>query len=128
MIKYTVEAYADGTKFWYLNDKLHREGGPAIERANGTKSWYLSGELHREDGPAVEGAKGAKFWLLNGTLHREEGPAIEYAGGDREWYLDGKFITEQEHKKATAKATCAGKEVEIDGVTYVLKLKGQDNE
>jgi len=26
------------------------------------------------------------------------------------------------------KATCDGKEVEIDGVTYVLKLKGQDDE
>ena len=26
------------------------------------------------------------------------------------------------------KATCAGREIEIDGVTYVLKLKGQDDE
>ena len=71
---------------------------------------------------------GTKFWFLNGKRHREDGPAIEYADGGKEWYLDGKFITEQEYKKSTTKATCDGKEVEIDGVTYVLKLKGQDDE
>ena len=32
-------------------------------------------------------------------------------------------MTEQEHKKASTKAACDGKEVEIDGVTYVLKEK-----
>ena len=31
MIEYTVKVRADGTKEWYLNDKLHREDGPAIE-------------------------------------------------------------------------------------------------
>jgi hypothetical protein len=31
-----------GNKFWYDTDgKLHRDDGPAIERANGRKSWYL---------------------------------------------------------------------------------------
>ncbi len=33
----------DGNKYWYLNDKLHREDGPAIEYANGNKSWYING-------------------------------------------------------------------------------------
>jgi len=28
---------SDGTKKWYINDLLHREDGPAIERADGTK-------------------------------------------------------------------------------------------
>ena len=105
MIKYTVEVYPDGTKLWYLNGKFHREDGPAIEYAYGDKFWYLNGKLHREGGPAVENAYGTKFW-----------------------YLNGKLLTEQEHKKATTKATCDGKEVEIDGVTYVLKEKGQDDE
>ena len=72
MIEYTVKVRADGTKEWYLNDKLHREDGPAIEFANGDKSWYLNGKLHREDGPAVEYASGSKSWYLNGKLHREE--------------------------------------------------------
>ena len=34
----------DGTKSWYLNGKLHREDGPAIECADGNKFWYLNGE------------------------------------------------------------------------------------
>ena len=36
--------WASGTKEWYLNDKLHREDGPAMEFANGTKWWYLNDE------------------------------------------------------------------------------------
>ena len=79
MIEYTVKVYPNGDKSWYLNDKLHREDGPAYEGANGTKSWYLNGKRHREDGPAVEYANGSKFWYLN----------------DEE-------VTEEEHKRMTS--------------------------
>ena len=44
MIEYTVKVYANGDKYWYLNGKLHREDGPAIEYANGSKSWFLNNE------------------------------------------------------------------------------------
>jgi hypothetical protein len=87
---------------------------------SGTKSWFLNGKLHREDGPAIEGSGGAKFWYLNDKFHREDGPAIEYYNGDKSWYLDGKKLTEQEHKAATSKPTCEGKIVEIDGKKYKL--------
>jgi len=33
-----------------------------------TKRWFLNGKLHREDGPAVEWPNGTKFWCLNGKL------------------------------------------------------------
>ena len=73
MIEYTVKVYEDGTKYWYLNDKLHREDGPAIELVNGSKFWYLNAKLHREDGPAIEYANGGKYWCLNGKhLTQEE--------------------------------------------------------
>ena len=73
MIEYTVRVYKDGTKFWYLNGKYHREDGPACEYAHGTKLWFLNGEYHREDGPAVEYADGSKYWYLNGKhLTQEE--------------------------------------------------------
>ena len=54
MIEYTVKVWANGSKFWYLNGKLHREDGPAIEWADGdkfwcSKSWYLSGERVTEE-------------------------------------------------------------------------------
>ena len=73
MIEYTVKVFDNGTKYWRLNGKLHREDGPAVELANGSKEWYLDDNLHREDGPAVE-----------------------YADGDKEWYLNGKIVTEEE--------------------------------
>ena len=79
MIKYEVEVSADGDKYWYLNGKIHREDGPAIEWADGDKWWYLKGKLHREDGPAME-----------------------FASGGKEWYLNGKQLTEAEHKAKTS--------------------------
>jgi len=76
MLEYTVKVYTNGNKSWYINDKRHREDGPAIELANGYKSWYIN----------------------------------------------DKQLTEAEHKAATSpKGTCNGKEVVIDGITYVLK-------
>lgn len=58
----TVDQYAT---IWRLNDKWHREGGPAI-KWHGVKSWYRNGKLHREDGPAVEYVDDSKEWWLNG--------------------------------------------------------------
>jgi hypothetical protein len=90
----TINDY--GSKRWYLNNKLHRIDGPAVEYADGTKYWYFHGELHRTDGPAIEYANGTKFWYLNGERHRTDGPAIEYASGGKCWHINGKEYTEEE--------------------------------
>ena len=66
MIEYKVKVFDDGDKVWHLNNKLHREDGPAIEYADGYKAWYLNGMRHRENGPAIEFADGTKEWYLNG--------------------------------------------------------------
>ena len=42
MKKYKVCVDDNKTK-WYLNGKLHREDGPAVELTNGSKEWYLNG-------------------------------------------------------------------------------------
>ena len=102
MIEYTVKVYPNGDKSWYLNGKLHREDGPAIEGADGDKYWWLNGKLHREDGPAIEGANGDKYWWLNGKRHREDGPAAEEAHGYKSWYLNDKKVTQEEHKRQTS--------------------------
>ena len=86
------EVNEGGTKRWRLNGNLHREDGPAIERASGSKEWWLNNKLHREDGPAVERANGRKEWWLCGNRHREDGPAIEYASGNKDWYLNGEEV------------------------------------
>ena len=65
MNKPECKTYPNGNKAWFLNGKLHREDGPAIEDPNGHKEWYLNGKFHREDGPAVERANGNKYWYLN---------------------------------------------------------------
>lgn len=80
------------TKLYYLNDKLHREDGPAVEYIDGCKQWYINDKLHREDGPAVEYANGNKSWYLNGNLHREDGPAIEYINGNKSYYIHNSKI------------------------------------
>ena len=79
MIEYTVKVRANGSKYWFFNDKLHRE-----------------------DGPAYEGASGSKFWYLNDKLHREDGPAREYADGSKSWWLNDEEVTEEEHKRITS--------------------------
>tara|TARA_Y100001956_G_scaffold56034_1_gene55020 strand:- start:172 stop:408 length:237 start_codon:yes stop_codon:yes gene_type:complete len=40
--------------------------------SNGNKCWWLNGKLHREDGPAIEWADGDKWWYLNGEEVTEE--------------------------------------------------------
>jgi len=100
MNEYTVKVYPNGNKEWYLNGKLHREDGPAVEWADGVKLWYLNDKLHREDGPAIERANGDKEWYLNGKLHREDGPTVEWADDVKLWYLNGVKMTEEEHQAA----------------------------
>ena len=49
MIRYEVRVFVSGDTFWYLDDKLHRENGPAVERRNGNKYYYLNGEYLTEE-------------------------------------------------------------------------------
>ena len=65
----------------------------------GSKLHYLNGKLHREDGPAVELAGGAKFYYLHGKLHREDGPAVELPDGDKEWWVNSEQVSEEEFSK-----------------------------
>ena len=67
--------------------------------ANGTKYWYLNGKLHREDGPAIEYANGEKQWYLNDKLHREDGPAVELANGETRYYINGNHIPQLDNMK-----------------------------
>ena len=88
---------------------------------NGDTEWLLDDKRHREDGPAVECANGSKFWYVDGKRHRVDGPAIEYADGTKHWFLDGNKLTQSQWKKAVKpKPSCVGKMVEVDGVKYRL--------
>lgn len=82
-----------GSKRWYLDGRLHREDGPAIEHMNGGTEWLLNGIWHRVGGPAIEGADGSAHWWVNGKQHREDGPAVEYVDGSNEWWVNGRRST-----------------------------------
>ena len=101
MKEYTVRFHDNGLKEWLLNDKLHREDGPAIEYPNGLKCWYFNDERHRKDGPAIEYPDGTKHWYLNGNLHRKDGPAVECSDGVKLWFLNGVNLTETEFNART---------------------------
>ena len=84
---------------WYVNDKLHREDGPAAVHSNGTKEWWRNGEYHREDGPAIEycnadGEIYMRCWFINGKYHRTNGPAIEHKNDYKVWFINGKMHRE----------------------------------
>ena len=89
----------NGTKKYYLNDKLHREDGPAVEYTDGTFTWYLHGEYHRVGGPAMVRNDGGIFYYQNNLLHREDGPACILSNGEELWYLRGTKIQVKNNKE-----------------------------
>ena len=82
-----MEIDEHGTREWWLNDRRHREDGPAREWADGTKEWYRDGLLHREDGPAVEWADEIQEWWLWSNCLGE--------GGEGFWALWDRLTNEQ---------------------------------
>jgi len=83
----------DGRKIYYVNDKLHRDDGPAIiDYTWGVRQWFRDNLRHREDGPAIEQDDGYKEWWINHQRHRLDGPAVEFANGSKEWWYKDKQI------------------------------------
>jgi hypothetical protein len=64
----------------YVNNKIHKEDGPAKEVWQDGKlyksSYYVDGKLHRKDGPAIEWDDGQFIYALDGKKHKEDGPAV----------------------------------------------------
>jgi|SRR5579859_2522401 len=75
-----------------INKNNQSVSSSVLESTSGHKAWYLDGKLHREDGPAIEYASGTRFWFLYGQLHRLDGPAAEHANGTKAWYYHGEQI------------------------------------
>ena len=127
MTIYTVKV-TNGTKRWYLNDQLHCEHGPAIERYDGTNEYYYCDKRHNEHGPAIVYPNGSKYYYLYDKLHNEDGHAVELPDGSKYYYLHGVKYSETEwckqlnkHKAPKApKSSCDNKVVEVDGVKYKL--------
>jgi hypothetical protein len=89
--------YANGDKAWWVNG-IHVDQPDSyanllqgLVEENGTKKWYKDGKLHRDgDLPAVENANGDRWWFISGKIHRDNGlPAIEYSDGLKLWWVNG---------------------------------------
>lgn len=47
--KKQIHLYISESKSWFLNDKCHREDGPAYEGVGGIKGWYLEGNNYSKE-------------------------------------------------------------------------------
>lgn len=84
----------DGEETWYVNGRVSRKDGPAIERPNGSFEWRLDGKLHREgDEPALDDGR-VKQWSVKGKRHRLGGPAVIIEGVGSEWWVEGELHRE----------------------------------
>ena len=72
MMGYTVRVYSDGSKEYFLNGKLHKEDGPAVEYTNGYKAWYKNGKPYNENGPVVIHPNGDKEYFVNKEEVKQE--------------------------------------------------------
>jgi hypothetical protein len=68
--------FADGSRHWYQNDRLHRARGAAVEEPDGTRHWYHHGTLI-----ALDDEAGHKF------LNRQR--AQRYVDTDRAKIANG---------------------------------------
>ena len=78
----------DGDTSYWVDGKLHRVDGAAIEHLNGDRSYWVNGVLHRTDGPAVEDIDGAVRYCIHGNqLTEEEFKEVTQSDEHLNWYL-----------------------------------------
>jgi hypothetical protein len=69
MEKYIVKVCEDLT-CWYLNGKLHRPDGPAVEDSDGDKKWYLNGEQFSKEDFEQTTAPFDEIIIINGIKYK----------------------------------------------------------
>ena len=53
----------NGNKIWFLNGVKHNENGPAEIWADGSQFYLINGKLHRDDNlPAIIMSDGSQYW------------------------------------------------------------------
>jgi hypothetical protein len=83
-----LECLRTGTKVYYEHGRTHRDGGRPAYVAKGRMEYWVNGVKHRVDGPAVV-TLNEEIWYVNGEKHREDGPAYVNKHGLEEWYTNG---------------------------------------
>ena len=70
--------------------------GKCVTKGDRATRYYLNGRLHRIGGPAIEYPEGYKEWIQEGRLHRLDGSAIEYISGRTAYYVKGQCYSKKE--------------------------------
>jgi len=65
-----------------------------IETEHGSRYHYVDGKLHKEDGPAAILTNGTVIYYNRGKKHRNDGPAVIYKYGSGYYYCLGKKAPE----------------------------------
>ena len=102
IMSYTKEVDEYGSKFYYKDGKLHRDGDePAVIESDGTENYYKDGKRHRDgDKPAVIQLNESKRYYKNGKLHRDgDKPAYIMADGSEYYFKNGVEYTKEEVEK-----------------------------
>ena len=90
--KYFDGYYISDSKAAYYNlDGTYKDKTGIIQS-------FVNGKLHKSNGPAVEWPDGSSAWYINGKLHIIDGAAYETDSGYKSWYIDGNSVTHLEHK------------------------------
>ena len=114
--------YADGSKSYYINDKLHNPHGPAVIYDDDYKAYWINDQRHNPNGPAVVYSDGHKEYWINDQRHNPNGPAVVCASGYKAYYINGKRLTKSEFKawQAQQSAPLHNETLTIHGIKYKL--------
>ena len=80
-MEYDIEVDLLGGTTYYKKGTtiIHREDGPAIIWANGSKFWIVENKYHRENGPTIEWFEGDEVlysWHIRGERLSPEKEAV----------------------------------------------------
>lgn len=86
-----------GVRYWFKQNEISRDNGPAIVDLPDYRAWWLNGKPHRVGGPVYIWDDGLREWFKNGKRHNPSGPAIVYSNGEVEYWVKGRQYEEYEH-------------------------------
>ena len=76
-----------GVRYWFKQNEISRDNGPAIVDLPDYRAWWLNGKPHRVGGPVYIWGDGLREWFENGERHNISGPAVFYCFVDTSYKL-----------------------------------------
>lgn len=97
MIEHKIDS--DGIEFWYKNNLIHKDNGPAIIWPEGNEQWHKNGKRRRTNGPVMIYPNGKEEWRKSKRKRRTDAPAEIWPNGC-EFRFSGREIWREIQKKS----------------------------